>query len=113
MKKLRVLMMVCVIAATVGMFTACGTDDDADTNLTDTEAVGDTTADDIYDTDNDTTGGSNSGSSVDNDAGNIGDDVEDAGDDVLDGVEDAGDAVIDGAEDIIDGDDTDNTTNTR
>jgi hypothetical protein len=108
-------MMACVIAATVGLFTACGTDDDSDNNLNDTEAVGDTTADDLYDTDNNTNGGSNSGSSVDNDAGTIGDDVQDAGDDVLDGVEDAGDAVIDGAEDLIDGDDADtnNTTNTR
>jgi hypothetical protein len=110
MKKLRVLMMACVLAATVGLFTACGNNDDADTNgLNDTEAIGDTTADDTYDNiyDNNST----SGSSVENDSDSIGDDVEDAGDDVLDGVEDAGDAVIDGVDDVLDGDDSDNETN--
>ena len=108
MKKMKVMMMCCLLVGCIGMFAACGANDN-NTGNTQNNAVTDTmnngnntdngnTADTNGNgtTGNNANGNNTTGNNVKKDVDNLGDDVVDMGEDVVDGVEDAGDAVVDG-----------------
>ena len=133
MKKLRILMTGCMLAATMCLFAACGNGNNR-TTTPDTNAVqdnnaagttnggvtngttnnGDTNGTTNGTVNNDTVNGTDANTAdtnnnVGNDVNDLGDDVGNIGRDVVNGVEDAGGAIVDGVEDITG---TNNGTNT-
>ena len=97
MKKMKVMMMCCLLVGCIGMFAACGANDNNMGN-TQNNAVTDT-MNNGNNTDNGNTAGTNgngttgnnangnntTGNNVKNDVDNLGDDVVDMGEDVVDG----------------------------
>lgn len=79
MKKMRTVLAGSVLVLSLGMLTACGSNNATSDNRDNTDSYANR-----------------------NDSDNLGDDLRDAGDDLMDGARDAGGAVIDGVEDVGD-----------